>query len=248
MNGYQMRDANGEIDIYGKPSTGNFLKFNKQYVEGLVEGYTKAIDRLIEKINLDDNIDKKIRAKVLVLMIGLVIDNEDASSLKKNSPAIGTSRIIPNLTEISYVNDIPFDLDVVEYIFKYISQTMKTAGLLEGSEFGDIEISGVHFDNLKDYNQVFSTEYIGGNDPCELVQDISYFKKKNNLIRSRLFDFVGKGKTLTNESKIKIRREFKFNPSTQVFQRRKKPISKKVYTMLADKLLLSYDDLYESIS
>lgn len=246
--GYQMREANGEINVY-KPGTVNkFSKFNKQYIEGLVEGYTKAVDRLIEKINISENVDKKTRAKALVLMVGLVIDNDDAAVIKKNSKSIGSSRIIPNLTELSYVNDVPFDLDVVEYVFKYLSTIMKTSGNLEGSEFGDLDISGVHFDNLKDFNQVFSTEYIGIKDPCELVQDLSSFKKKNGLLRSRLFEFVGRGKEVPTEVKIKIRREFKFDQTSQSFSRRKKPIAKKVYDMLADKLLIAYDDLYESIT
>lgn len=243
-----LRDASGEINLHEKTPTNKFSKYNKQYIEGLVEGYIKAIDRLIEKVNLSEDIDKKTKAKVLVLMIGLVIDTEDASEIKKNSKTSGISRIIPNMTELSYVNDIPFDLDVVEYVFKYLSQILKGTGTLEGSEFGDITISGVHFDNLKDFNQVFSTEYVDLKSPVELAQDISYFKKKNNLIRARLFDFVGKGSKIPNEVKIKIRREFKFEIVSQSFQRRKKPIAKKVYDMLADKLLIAYDDLYESIA
>lgn len=246
-NTYQMREANGEFNMYRTPSLGKFSKYNKQYIEGLVEGYTKTIDRLIEVANMSEKISKKTRAKILALMIGLVIDASDASEIKKHSKSNTDSRLIPNMTEISYINDVPFDIDVVECVFKYVSQLLKTEGELEGSAFGDITVSGVHFTNLKDFNQCFSVETIGVESNKELTQDLSYFKKRNDLIRKRLFDFANAGKKPEKVVEIKIRREFKFNPEIQTFQRRKKPIAKKVYDLLANQLLVAYDDLYESL-
>lgn len=247
FNTYQMREANGEFKLYEKQEAGRFAKHNRQYLEGLVEGYIKVIDRLIESINMSESISKKTKAKILSLMVGLILDTEDAAIIKKNSKVSSSSRLIPNMTEINYINDVPFDLDVTECVFKYISHLLKDEGAIEGSSFGDITISGVHFDNLKDFNQVFSIETIGTQPRKELAQDISYFKKRNNLIRSRLYDFANKGKKPEKEIEIKIRREYKFNPEIQTFQRRTKPIAKKVYDLLAEQLLVAYDDLYESI-
>lgn len=247
FNTYQMREANGEFKINETLAPNLFSKYNKQYIEGLVEGYIKAIDRLIEIANMSEKITKKTRAKVLALMIGLVIDTEDASTIKKNSKSSVDSRLIPNMTEINYINDIPFDIDVVECVFKYISQLLKTEGELEGSTFGDISISGVHFSNLKDFNQCFSVETIGVKPNKEVLQDLSYFKKRNDLIRKRLFEFSKSNKSPEKVVEIKIRREYKFNPEIQTYQRRKKPIAKKVYDILANQLLVAYDDLYESL-
>lgn len=245
-NIYQLREAEGEIDIYGKQGVSKFAKHNRQYIEGLVEGYIKTIDRLIETANMSDKLSVKSRAKLLALMVGLVIDKEDAAELRKHSKIENTSKIIPNMTEISYVNDVPFDVDVIECVFKYVSQILKDEGQLEGSDFG--ETLGVSFVNAKDLNEVYSIETIGFPPKKELAQDLSVFKKKNDLIRKRLFDFVNKGRTPEKKVEIKIRREYKFNPEIQTYQRRNKPIAKKVYDLLANQLLVAYEDLYEAMS
>lgn len=244
-NIYQLREAEGEIELFEPQNENKFIKHNKQYIEGLVNGYVKTIDRLIEVANMSETLSTKSRAKLLALMVGLVIDKDDAAEIKKNSKVDYSSKIIPNMTEINYVNDIPFDLDVIEAVFKYVTQILKDEGQVEGSAFGDS--SGVNFINIKDLNQVYSIETIGFPTKKELAQDLSVFKKKNDMIRKRLFDFVNSGKVPEKRIEIKIRRNFKFNPEIQSYQRRKKPIAKKVYDLLANQLLVAYEDLFESI-
>ena len=244
-NIYQLREENGEFNLYGNQGVSSFAKHNRQYIEGLVDGYSKTIDRLIEVANMSDTLSVKSRAKLLALMVGLLIDKEDAAELRKHSRLENTSKLIPNMTEINYINDVPFDLDVIECVFKYVSQILKDEGQLGDSPFGDF--TGVNFTNIKDVNEVFSIETIGFPAKKEMAQNISFFKKKNDLIRKRLFDFANKGKTPEKKIEIRIRREYKFNPEIQTFQKRKKPIAKKVFDLLANQLLVAYDDLYESI-
>lgn len=238
---YLLRAANGEIELQNEQKVGNRIKFNKEYLESVCEGYIGKIDELIEKVNLSENIDTKTKNKICALMISLVLDNSDISELKKISKIKEISTIIPNMTEVQYINDIPFDLDIVENVYKYILKTIQGTGTVEGSQFG------IALDNAKDFNDVFSVEIIGEYTPREVLQDIESFNKKNKLIRQRLIDFATKGKKVTKLDEIKIRREYKFDPSTQSFQKRPKAIAKKVYELLAEKIVVAYDSLYSTI-
>lgn len=246
-NIYQFREASGEMSISNKPQQTPHQKFNKQYLQGISDGYIKNVDLLIEQVNLNDAIDSKIRHKILALMISLVLDNDDLAEIKKTSKIKETSLIIPNMTEVQFINDIPFDLDIIEKVFKYILQILKGTDFLRGSQFGEIPVSGVYFDNIKDFNDVFTSELFANEKNSQLVQDIDVFNKKNRLIRKRMLEFVNKGKAVDKKSEIKIRREYKFDVNNQSFVKRPKPIAKKVYDLLGEKLYIAYESLYSSI-
>ena len=240
---YQMRAANGEFELYQAQPESEFKKFNKEYLESLCNGYVEKIDALIEKINMSDVLDDKTKNKIAALMISLVLDNEDILELKKTSKIKSEiSSIIPNMTEIQFINDIPFDIDIVERVFKYILKAIQGSNIVEGSQFGMINEN-----NYKDFNDVFSIEVIGEASRKDVVQDISYFNKKNKLVRQRLIEFATNGKKIDKKDEIKIRREYKFDPKSQSFQKRPKAIAKKVYDLLAEKISKAYDSLYDTI-
>lgn len=243
-NTYQMREANGEISLYNKPHQSQFTKYNRQYIEALNKGYVEKIDSIIEKVNLDENIDNKIKNKISALMISLVLDNEDVITLKKSSKIKEITALIPNMTEIQYINDIPFDIDIVENVFKYLLKLLAGQNLTDGSQYGLFT-----FDNAKDFNEVFSTKVMGYDSGKDLVQEIDIFNKKNKMIRNRLIDFISKkkGSAFDKESEIKLRREYKFDPKSQSYVKREKVISKKVFELLAEKIFVAYDSLYETI-
>jgi hypothetical protein len=238
-NIYQTREANGE-SLFDYPKEDQYHKFNKEYIKSLCEGYISKIDSLVEKINLDENLDNKIKNKVLALMISLVLDNSDIAELRKNKSSIKEiTNLIPNLTEIQYINDIPFDLDVVEAVYAYVIRLLQGSNILEGHQFGLFT-----YDNSKDYNEVFSTKIYGALSNKDLVQNIDAFNTKNRLIRKRLIEFVTKGKKIDKKAELKIRREYKFEPSIQTFVKRDKLISKKVFDLLAEKLASAYENLF----
>jgi len=241
-NIYQFREASGEIAVNGIPKESPYRKFNREYIESLTNGYVDAINKLIEHVNSSETIDEKTKNKILVLMTSLVLDNSDVLELKKSSKIKSFSSLIPNMTEIEYINDVPFDLDITERIFKYIAKILQGTDILEA--VGLVEIS---IDNYRDFNEVFSSRIIGVENNVELIQDICYFNKKNSLIRNRLLDLATKGAKVDKKSEIKIRREYKFDPDSQSFKKRNKPIAKKVYELLAEKYLKAYDSLYSSI-
>lgn len=243
FNTYQMREANGESVLSSDPiKQTRYTKFNKQYLEGLCENYIDTIDKMICQINQSDDLDPHIKNKIIALMISLVLDRDDLLELKKSSRIKEISMLIPNMTEISFINDVPFDIDIVEAVYRYIIQLLKGTDLLRGSQFGGI--AATEHNNLKDYNDVFSTYILGKeDDTLMLVQNIDTFNKKNKLIRQRLLDFATKGKGVNKKDEIKIRREFKFDDKTQSFVRREKPIAKKVLDLLAEKLFVAYDRL-----
>lgn len=255
---YLMRMESGDANIKSldKPqiTMNDRLKmYNKEYIALIKSGYVNLIDSIIEDVNNSEaKYDDTTKNKILLLMISLVLDSEDVKAIKKNSKVKSVTTIIPNITELEYLNDIPFDQDIVERVYRYLYRLVKDKFVLPDTPGGNICATGVVFDNQKDFEEVFQT-YVIENDKIrelknsELTQDISEFTKKNKLIRQKMIEFVSRSGEVTKEKEIEIRRKYKFDPQSQSFQKRKNPISKKVFDLLAEKNLVVYKSLYVNI-
>jgi hypothetical protein len=245
----------GDVDasLFGGSNTPKLqrelIDVNRAYMYAVSDGYIKAIDAMIQYLNGVD-IEKSVYNKVMLVLTSLVLDEEDIEFLKEKKITDETGVAIPTLTEIQYINDIPLEFDIIQAVYLYILRIAKEAGFYSvNGVFGNLDVSGVMFNNTKDVNETYKSYVVGINGEIEdftskkLAQQISDLCKANAIVRKRLIKLANGGKNPSKKEELYIRRAYKFNAETGSLEKRKKAISPIVFAMLANKSEAVYVDL-----
>lgn len=226
----------------------DYIKYSNEYEFPLADGYIKAIDAMIDYFNSVE-LDKMVYNKILNVMTNLVLNDEDVEYIDGSSDYKETGVAIPNMTEICYINDIPFKLDIIETVYLFLLKVARENGFMsQNGIFGDINISGVVISNLKDLNESYSSYVIGldgeiqDTPSSKLVQKISDLCRANNVLRERMIKLMNGGKKVSKKDEIEFRRMYKFDEKSGSFQKRldpitgkNAPISVKVFELMANK-------------
>ena len=252
MNSILPQLSPNDADISGDKSSpklqGELIDVNREYLFVITDGYIKAVDAMIEYLN-GIEVDKSVYNKIMLVLTSLVLDEEDIKYLKDNKITSDTGKAIPTLSEIQYINDIPIDFDTIQNVYLYILRIAKEAGFYsQNGVFGNLDVSGVMFNNAKDLSQVYQSYVLDINGEIEdtpskkLAQKISDLSRANAIVRERLIKIINGGKKPSKKVELVIRRNYKFDPLKGSFTKRK-PISPVVLAMLANKSDLVYNDL-----
>lgn len=225
------------------------IDVNREYMYAITDGYIKAIDAMIEYLN-GVEVDKKVYNKIMLVLTSLVLDEDDIEYLKEKKITDEVGSAIPSLTEIQYINDIPLEFDIIQAVYLYILRIAKEAGFYSvNGIFGNLDISGVMFNNAKNLSDSYKEYVIGVNGEIEdvasnkLAQRITDLCRANSIVRKRLLKLANGGKTPSKKEELQIRREYKFDIVSGSLEKRKKPINNVVFALLANKSDAVYADL-----
>lgn len=245
MNSHLKISSSVDASLFGGSDTPKLYRglmdAGKAYIYPLTKGYIDAIDAMINYLNAVE-IDNTIKNKVMLVLTSLVFDEDDLDYLKDNKLTTETGSAIPSISEIQYINDIPLEFDIIQAVYLYILKIAKDAGFYSQSGvFGDVDLSGVMFNNIKNLNETYKSYVIGIDGEIQdtpsnkLAQRISDLCRANSIVRKRLLKLASGGKKLTKKEELHIRRHFKYNPDTGSLEKRSKPISNMVFALLANK-------------
>ena len=226
------------------------IAVDRESTYAISNGYIKAIDAMIEYLNGAD-VPKAVYSKVMLVMTSLVIDEADIVYLKETSQfSADSGKAIPTMTEVVFLNDIPVEFDIIESVYLYILRIARENGFYSNNGiFGDLNISGIMFDNQKNISEVYQYYVVGLDGEIQdvpsnkIAQKISTLANANGILRERLIKMVNGGKKPSKSEELDIRRKYKFNPITGSMEKRPKAINKVVYTLLANKNDAVYADL-----
>lgn len=249
---------NKDASVFGGSNTPKMqrelIKINKEYLYDLSVGYINAIDAMIDHLNSVE-VETSVRNKIMMLMTSLVLDDEDVEYLRTEPAFAEEGDAIPSLTEIAYVNDIPFEFDIIEAIYIYLFKIAKDNGFMENNGiFGNLDLSGIILANSKDYRETYQS-YIVGLDGAiqdestkKLAQKISDLCRANNAIRDRMLRLMNNGKKPSKKEELDFRRKYKLDTAKGSFELRlhgnqPKPISKTVFALIAKKNDVVYSEL-----
>lgn len=234
-----------DADLFGGSNTPKLqrelIDANKEYMYALTDGYIRAVDAMIQYLNGVD-VDKAVKNKVMLVLTSLVFDEDDIDFLKDSKLTSESGVAIPTLSEIQYINDIPLEFDIVQAVYLYILRIAKEAGFYsQNGVFGNLDISGVMFNNARNLSEVYKSYVVGIDGEVEdipskrIAQKISDLCRANSIIRERLIKLAGGGKKLSKKEEFYVRRHYKYNPETGSMVKRNKPISSVVFALLANK-------------
>lgn len=226
----------------------DYINYSNEYEFPLADGYIKAIDEMIKYFNSIE-LDRMVYNKVLNVMTNLVLNDEDVDYIDNTSDYKESGAAIPNMTEICYINDIPFQFDIIEAVYLFLLKIAReNAFFAQNGIFGDINISGIVISNIKDLNESYQSYVIGLDGEIQdipssrLVQKISDLCRANNVLRERMIKLMNGGKKVTKKEEIEFRRAYKFDGKSGSFQKRldpvtgkNAPISVKVFELMANK-------------
>ncbi|MFA5404754.1 MAG: hypothetical protein WC358_07450 [Ignavibacteria bacterium] len=234
-----------DAELFGGSNTPKLqrelIDVNKEYMYALTDGYIKAVDAMIQYLN-GVEVDKTVKNKVMLVLTSLVFNEDDIDFLKDSKLTTETGTAIPTLTELQYINDIPLDFDIVQSVYLYILRIAKEAGFYsQNGVFGNLDISGVMFNNARNLTDVYKSYVVGIDGEIEdipskkIAQKITDLCRANSIVRERLIKLAGGGKRLSKKEEFYIRRHYKYNPETGSLEKRNKPISSLVFALLANK-------------
>lgn len=242
-----------DADVLGGSNTPKLqrelINVNREYLFALTDGYIKAIDAMIEYLN-GSEIDKGVYSKIMLVLTSLVLDESDIEYLKDAKITGEVGPAIPSMSEIQYLNDIPLEFDIIQAVYLYMLRIAREAGFYsQNGIFGNLDVSGVMFNNARNLSEVYKTYVVGIDGEVEdtpskkLAQQISELCRANNIVRQRLLKLANGGKKPSKKEEFFIRRNYKFDAVSGSFQKRKKPISSVVFALLANKSDAVYADL-----
>ena len=251
-NLYQNIRDEKDAQVYGGSDISkihrDYIKYTNEYEFPLADGYIKAIDRIIEHLNSVD-LDKTLYNKVLNVMTNLVLNDEDVEYIDNTTNYKESGVAIPNMTEICYINDIPFQFDIIETVYLFLLKIARENGFFaQNGIFGDINVSGIVISNIKDLNETYQSYVIGLDGEIQdiptssLVKKISDLCRANNVLRERMIKLMNGGKKISKADEFEFRRMYKFDGKSGSFQKRidpitgkNAPISVKVFELMANK-------------
>lgn len=253
MNSNLKMGADIDADLFGGSNTPKLqrelIDVNREYMYAVTDGYIKAVDAMINYLN-GVEVDKGVYNKVMMVLTSLVFNEDDIDFLKENKLTDETGKAIPTLSEIQFINDIPLEFDLIQAVYLYILRIAKEAGFYsQNGIFGNLDVSGVMFNNARNISEVYKSYVIGINGEIEdlpskrIAQKISDLCRANAIVRERLIKLASGGKKLTKKEEFHIRRHYKYNPTTGSLEKRSKPISSVVFTLLANKNDAVFADL-----
>jgi len=242
-----------DADVVGGSNTPKLqrelINVNREYLFALTDGYIKAIDAMIEYLNSVE-IDKGVYSKIMLVLTSLILDESDIEYLKDTKATGEVGRAIPSMSEIQYLNDIPLEFDIIQAVYLYMLRIAREAGFYsQNGIFGNLDVSGVMFNNARNISDVYKTYVVGIDGEVEdtpskkLAQQISELCRANNIVRQRLLKLANGGKKPSKKEEFFIRRNYKFDTVSGSFQKRNKPISTVVFALLANKSDAVYADL-----
>jgi len=245
MNSNLKISGDVDADLFGGSNVPKLqrelIQVDRAYMYTITDGYIRAVDAMIQYLNSVD-VDKAIKNKIMLVLTSLVFDEDDIDFLKDSKLTTETGVAIPTLSEIQYINDIPLEFDIVQAVYLYILRIAKDAGFYsQNGVFGNLDISGVMFNNARNLSDVYKSYVVGIDGEIEdlpskkIAQKISDLCRANSIVRERLIKLAGGGKKLSKKEEFYIRRHYKYNPETGSLEKRSKPISSVVFALLANK-------------
>lgn len=248
---------NSDLVVGGSTDTPKLMRelinVNREYMYDISNGYILAVDAMINYLNSIE-IDKTVYNKVMLVLTSLVLNDEDIEHLKDAKLTDETGVAIPTLSEIQFINDIPLEFDIIQAVYLYILRIAREAGFYsQNGVFGNLDVSGVMFNNARNLSEVYKSYVVGINGEIEdtpskkLAQQISDLCRANNIVRQRLLKLANGGKQPSKKQELLIRRTYKFDVAKGTLEKRNKPISPVVFALLANKSDAVYSDLKKAL-